>query len=388
MNLLTLCISSTIILLGNTTTPIPFKTIVIDDNLPRAYQAKIVDINHDGRPDIAALGEGRQSFVAWYENPTWQRRIISSDKTTEHIDLAFYDIDQNGELELALASDFQLNQTNQGGQISWLKRNENLDLPWKVYPIHAEPTAHRIRWIDIDGDGIKELINAPVVGRGSSGPQYDQSPIRLLAYHIPENPKSDKWPITVIDHSLHIAHGLHIADYNQDKHQDILTASLEGITAFEFLKPNSWTKHHLTQGKPADDSRPGSSEISVGHLKGGTTFLATIDPWHGHQVSVYTPKTDDWQRHVIDDSYISGHAVACIDEDSDGNDEILAGYRGKGHTLYLYKLVDKKWQRTLIDNTVAVQGISIGDINNDGHPDFTAAGGSTHNVVLYVNQQQ
>ena len=66
-----------------------FQTIEIDNSLPRAYQTAIADINGDGKPDIAALGEGKNSRVSWYENPSWKLRPISGNKTTDHIDFAF-----------------------------------------------------------------------------------------------------------------------------------------------------------------------------------------------------------------------------------------------------------------------------------------------------------
>ena len=141
--------------------PARFEPVLIDEHLPRAYQNALADINGDARLDIAALGEGRESFVAWYENPTWRRRLISGTETTNHIDLAFYDIDRDGELELALLSDFNLADTDSGGQISWLKRQVNLDAPWNVYPIGREPTAHRARWSDLEGDGVPNSLFSP-----------------------------------------------------------------------------------------------------------------------------------------------------------------------------------------------------------------------------------
>ena len=70
----------------------------------------------------------------------------------------------------------------------------------------------------------------------------------------------------------------------------------------------------------------------------GRRFLATIEPWHGEQVVVYTrAKAGDlWSRHAIDDSFRDGHALLCADLDGDGNDEIVAGFRGPGTSLYVY----------------------------------------------------
>ena len=366
-----------------------FEGITVDASLPRAYQVAIADINQDGRLDLAALGEGRESMVAWYENPSWKRRPISGDETTSHIDLAFYDLDRDGELEVALASDFNLGETVQGGTVSWLDRNDDLDQPWRVYPIHSEPTSHRFRWADLDGDGRKELVNLPVVGIGSKPPRYHQVPVRLLVYTIPGDPKHDSWRIDPIDRSLHIAHGLFVCDINRNGRDDILTASVEGITRFQRIG-DRWRKTQLCKGLTGGDGLTGSSEVALGRTSGGDRFLATIDPWHGHQAAVYTRRKSESdfsvERTVIDDTFVSGHAIACADFDKDGSDEIIAGFRGKGHTIYYYDYRKTTRNRSVIDRDVAVQGFAVGDVDGDGKIDFAAAGGSTHNVKLYLNR--
>jgi len=55
---------------------------------------------------------------------------------------------------------------------------------------------------------------------------------------------------------------------------------------------------------------------------------------HGNQVVIYTPPAAGssakfWQRNVLDDSLIEGHAVACGDLIGIGSDQIVIGWRGK-----------------------------------------------------------
>jgi hypothetical protein len=38
------------------------------------------------------------------------------------------------------------------------------------------------------------------------------------------------------------------------------------------------------------------------------------------------------------------------------------------------------------DGGIAAQGVFIADVNGDGRPDVVAAGGTTHNVKLYLNE--
>jgi len=93
-----------------------------------------------------------------------------------------------------------------------------------------------------------------------------------------------------------------------------------------------------------------------------------------------------WDRQVIDSSLRDGHALACADLDGDGNDEIVAGYRGPGTSLYVYHAVDangRTWERQMLDSGMAASGVVIVDINGDGRPDVVAIGASTGNVRWY-----
>lgn len=55
---------------------------VIDENFPGAYQVEVADVNGDKRPDVIAVGG---NTCAWYENPTWKKRIVSTGKQTPGI---------------------------------------------------------------------------------------------------------------------------------------------------------------------------------------------------------------------------------------------------------------------------------------------------------------
>ncbi len=393
-----------------------FQRIVLDNNFPGGYQVKVADIDGDGKPDVVALGETAAGQVAWYKNPTWKRYPISIDRTKNNIDLAIHDIDGDGELEIALASDFQLGDSTSGGTISWLKRGKSLDEPWEVHRIDAEPTAHRIRWADVDGDGKKELACAPILGPGAKAPQYDQVPARLVLYRIPKRDLSDAWPKQIVDEALHVMHALEVFDFDGDGRDELLTGSFEGVHLFDFegtADKGLWRRIQLCAGDQSGKSARGSSEISVGQLRGGRRFIATIDPWHGNQVVVYLPPKDiaggakalpqpatesvgPWERRVLDDSLSQGHALCCADFNRDGSDEIIAGFRGKGGGIYIYCATDEsgtRWEKSVLnEGEIAAQGFSVFDLSStdfsqkgDGYPDFVATGGATHNVHLYLN---
>jgi hypothetical protein len=163
-----------------------------------------------------------------------------------------------------------------------------------------------------------------------------------------------------------------------------------------------WTRRRLGAGNQANPkSNRGSSEVKEGTLKGGHKFIATIEPWHGNQVVVYTPPSDPgeglWERHVLDEQLKWGHAVWCADLDGDGSDELIIGVRddlsnnpGERRGVRIYKALDErgaKWARQIVeDGGVAVEDMNGADLDGDGRIDLVAVGRQTHNIRIYWNE--
>jgi hypothetical protein len=205
----------------------------------------------------------------------------------------------------------------------------------------------------------------------------------------------------VIDESLHVVHNFYPvpAGDGKLKGMDLLTASYEGVTLLSH-EGDHWTHRHLGAGNQDNPkSNRGSSEIKRGKLKSGLPFIATIEPWHGNQVVVYTPPADPkalWNRQVLDDKLRWGHAVWCADLDGDGSDELIIGVRdelsmnpGERRGVRIYKAVDDKatrWERQLVDEGgVAVEDLAAADLDGDGRIDLVAVGRQTHNARIYWN---
>ena len=150
----------------------------------------------------------------------------------------------------------------------------------------------------------------------------------------------------------------------------------------------------LAAGAPPVNDKPGAargtSEVAVLRLAKGRLMLAAIEPWHGHQVVVYSPPEGEglWQRHVIDDTLQEGHALVTADFDGDGMDEIVAGWRAGGGGLRLYKATDatgREFKAFDIDRAVPAEGAVAADINGDGKPDLVVIAGRTNQLVWYEN---
>jgi hypothetical protein len=377
-----------------------FRMQEIDRSLGVGYAVLLVDLNGDGKKDIVVVDQTR---VVWYENPTWKRRVILEGQTKpDNVCIAAADIDGDGHLDLALGADWKPFNTKSGGTLQWLKRGKTLDEPWTLYPIGEEPTVHRIRFADLDGSGKLRLIVGPLMGRDSSAKNNwtDGQPVRMLAYSIPKDPVHDRWVPEVIDEGLHVVHNFAPVPAAGGKGMDILTASYEGVSLLKH-DGGKWTRRHLGEGNQANPmSNRGASEIKQGRLKNGNPYIATIEPWHGHQVVVYTPPAEGkqlWERHVVDEQLKWGHAVWCADLDGDGDEELIIGVRdnlsdkpGERCGVRIYKATDgtgTKWARHDLDpGGVAVEDLAAADLDGDGKIDLVAAGRATHNLRIYWNE--
>ena len=377
-----------------------FRIQQIEKGLGVGYAVLLVDVNNDGKKDIVVVDQKR---VVWYENPSWKRRNIIEGKTQpDNVCISAADIDGDGQLDFALGAAWNPGNTKSGGTLQWLKRGKTLDEPWSVHPIGEEPTLHRIRFADLDGNGKPVLLVVPLFGRNSTGAKnhMDGQPVRVLAYRIPKDPVRDRWPVEVLDQNLHVMHNFRAIPAERGKGMDVLTASYEGVSLLH-RQGDKWTRRQLGVGDQSNPkSNRGASEIKLGKLKSGRPFLATIEPWHGNKVVVYTPPSESgglWDRHVLDDKLKWGHAVWCADLDGDGGDELIIGVRdvlsdkpGENSGVRIFKALDDKgtkWQRHLLDEGgVRVEDLAAADLDGDGRIDLVAVGRQSHNARIYWNK--
>ena len=197
-------------------------------------------------------------------------------------------------------------------------------------------------------------------------------------------------------------HNIQLVDFDGDGDDEVIVAAWEGVFVLSRGERGVWSKTQLGSGNQEARPNRGTSEVKLGKLRGGKRFLATIEPWHGFQVVVYSPPASGqglWERRVVDEPVRWGHAVWCADLDGDGDDEVVIGQRDpnasvgptpRGPGVYAYKIkagpgpiaVDR---HVLDDGGVAVEDLVAGDLDGDGRPEVVAGGRATHNVKIYWN---
>lgn len=367
----------------------------LETNLGVGYAVRLLDMNGDDKLDICIVDQRR---VLWLENPSWTEHEILGDGQTSADNVAFapHDINGDGQLDFALAAGWGGGQTPRG-TIQWITSSGSKDKHWAVHPIRIEPTTHRIRFANVVGDEKPELIVAPLFGQGNR-----EAGVRLIALEIPEKPESEAWPVHMIDDTLPVMHNFLPIDFTGNGQTDIISASYEGVHLHERQEDGTWKKTQLGVGDQESRTSRGASEVKVGKLADGSRYIATIEPWHGNKVVVYTkdkkqPVHSLWKRHVLDDQLRWGHAVWCANLDDDADDELVIGVRDdesdstrRGLRLFDPIAADgSKFRRTVIDpGAVAIEDLAVADLNGDGKADVVAVGRQTHNVKIYWNKTQ
>src|SRR4030095_7677901 len=158
--------------------PVNFSPHVIESKMPGGYAILAVDINKDGKLDVIGVSQ-RVAELAWYENPTWERHVMA-EGLTQTVNLAAADLDGDGIPEIAVQTGFAMVPANSEG-LNWVLRHQGDPKgPWKQERLDKFAPSHHIAWADIDGDGTKELINAPLIGPKGLAPTYDQDKASLF----------------------------------------------------------------------------------------------------------------------------------------------------------------------------------------------------------------
>src|SRR3954465_5273814 len=139
--------------------PVKFREQEIAKDFGVGYAVAAGDVDGDGKPDILAISG---TELVWFKAPNWEKAVIlgAGATTADNVTIAPHDIDGDGRLDVALGAGWTGQNT---GTLQWIRQNAPGAPPgWEVFPIGADPTLHRIKWANIDGDKKLELIVAPL----------------------------------------------------------------------------------------------------------------------------------------------------------------------------------------------------------------------------------
>jgi len=298
------------------------------------------------------------------------------------INAAVDDIDGDGIPEVALATGFATVYGKSAGTLSLLTHKGDATGPWEMKEIDSTPTAHRVRWVDVDGKG-KVLVNAPLIGASSLAPDYKDA-VGIYYYRAPDWKRQ-----TLTDADSGVIHGLWVTPWDGSRFEALLSASFNGVFVHQFQN-GAWKRTKVLAGDPGAWPQSGTSDVAPGRMGKNGRYLAAIEPWHGNKVAVYVPRGDDWTRQVIDDTITDGHTLVTGDLDADGTDEVVVGERAGKRSVYLYRSsspTGEAWSKQVLDEGgMAGAGCAIADMNADKKPDVVCIGTATANLKVYTKQ--
>jgi hypothetical protein len=346
------------------------------------YHVTAADLNNDKRVDLLAVATGAKVDLVWFENPSWTRHVMASGYPGM-INADAFDTDKDGYPEVVLQSGFSTTPAKGDGRMILLTKGADVNAPWTAKEFDKMPSVHRVRWIDAEGNGRKMIVNAPLGGVNGAPPDYKDK-VSIYAYNTTDLKRQ-----TITDTDEGVLHGISVVDWDGKGREALLSASFMGIFVHRYNN-GTWQRTRLAPGSAEAWPKNGSSDVAEVRTKGGRQ-LAAIEPWHGNQVVVYTGKGDTWgSRTVIDDTLNDGHTLVNGDLDGDGVDEIVAGYRGGGGGVNIYKLgANGQWAKFTVatpdQKSMAAAGCALAHLNDDKRLDLACIGTSTANLKWYEN---
>lgn len=361
-----------------------FEAQIIDDNISIGYGLALGDVDGDGRPDI--LLADKKQFV-WYRNGDWKKFVMIENLTEfDNVCIAARDVDGDGKVEVAVGAQWNPGETldtAKSGSVHYLIRPQDPTQLWQAVALHHEPTVHRMRWVNADGNSY--LLVLPLHGRGNKNGEGEA--VKVIAYRFPKNPR-DEWNKIIPDQSMHLTHNMDVVEKKTLRKTDMYVAGKEGVK----IVPVPGNQNETWKIIVAENS---AGEIRVGNAESKQPFIATIEPMHGVAVAVYKMDKNK-TRTVLDDQLKEGHALATADLLGLGNDQVIAGWRVPnaenkiGIRLYVPRSnTGTEWDKYWIDeNGIATEDLQVLDLNGDGKPDIVASGRSTKNLKIYWNRSE
>jgi hypothetical protein len=361
---------------------------------PFAECASVLDINGDGKLDIAA---GRN----YYLGPKFTRVPDYRDGAETNGP----DVDDNYEGTMDVNNDGRPDVFSSG----WMRRQgvywyENPGKPGMKWTSHALHEA----------DGLEGMVIGNLAGHGDKDVlvnYFARKPGRSLIWfeHIDQAPWFKQH--TLGPENVGVAHGAGIGDINGDGRNDVVTPS-GWFEAPARPAEDAWIWHPDYQFSAYGDAgRAGGAGLPmlVTDVDGDGHNDIIIGSDHGYGLAWYQQKIDasgkrTFQPHWIETDYPTFHTMALADLDGDGKPELITGKQLLAHNgadvgafdpvaIFYYKFSQGRFERHVVSqsyltpyfgngsntappaNDVVGLGMrfQVADMDGDGRPDLVIA---------------
>ncbi len=329
----------------------------------------VFDVNNDGNLDIV-------SGAFWYEGPDfYESHYIGHVNRTGNgqywDDFATIPLDVNGDGKMDYVTGDWFKKS------IWWRENPGDGGEWKLHVIDTTGNVESVMGVDIDKDGIPEIV-----------PTTPNNPLKFYRLERDSHNKPTGNFTEVIVGTTQ-ENGLGFGDINGDGLGDFIVNSGWYESPKDPFK-EEWIFHEEFELGDAsfpiivaDVNKDGKNDLIVGQ-------------GHGYGLDWYEQKADNdgktiWIKHPIDPFESQYHAMAWVDIDNDGQNELITGKRYRAHNghdpgsrdpigLYYFKWNGESFVKNVISYGPLGVGkgtgifFSIADLHKTGRKDIVVAG--------------
>ena len=334
----------------------------------------VFDIDKDGINDIIITERTTAPGVVWYKKngETWQKFVIDPDISRIEAGSAFYDIDNDGDLDPVFGGEGRSNKV-------WWYENpypEYIpDIPWEKHTIKnsGENKHHDQIIADFDGDGLGELVF------------WNQTARTLFFADIPNNPRElDEWDLKPI--YIYAADGEmqppgSVPSWKGiNEHEGLAKADIDMDGTLDIVGGGWWFKHaenHTFIPNVVDASYTFSRSAAGQLIEGGRPEIILVVGDGIAPMFLYEWVNGTWTKKILIDEVDNGHSLDIIDFNGDGHLDIFnaemrfdAGYNPDAKCRVL--LGDGKGNFTdyIINEGFSNHESRIADLDGDGDYDI------------------
>ena len=322
-------------------------------------QTSLVDINKNGFLDYAFGMSGTMYWYQYISPSEWKLHELGKGARTD-VGGCPLDVTQNGWLDYVVGNSWYENTGNPENEMFILHKKNMLG------------TAHDVIAVDIDGDGIKDIVQ-----------MSDNRDHPVLAwYRIPEDYHAN-WDYTKIGEGIH--GGIAPKGYGD----------LDGDGDIDIVRGNAWFENTDGKGKtwkrhdvliPEGGSRP--------NVYGLCLKTWVIDMNHNGLLDIVQAECDSdngrvfWWENIPGSEKFIFHLISPDSTGQDLHSLALADFNGNGHTdilsgggpltqgihkLFIWENVNgngSKWKEHLILEGKRIHEAVAADVDGDGDIDI------------------
>jgi hypothetical protein len=314
-----------------------------------------VDLNNDGRLDLAYAGNFRLAVVLNLGDRTFSAPVYYGDPATRFCSVAAGDVDGDGDIDLASAA------SSQGYVHVWLNRGDGaFDEPASYFLHEVVPPGggpYNVELGDLDHDGWPDLLatddSSYVLRNRGDG-----------TFTAPEAYEKLGAMQTSVD------------DLNGDDWNDIVSDGGSGSFVTVLLNHGDGTFDRQNTSEAGD----GAYGLTTADFDGDGKLDLASSILYG-KVSILRNRGDgSFEEPVMYDTGVPAWELTASDLNQDGLPDLIFG---EGWISVLWNRGDGTFSPpSLYDIGVNVNSIAVGDMNGDDWPDIVAVGEDDLYVML------